>query len=101
MSLDINYQVVYPFIIFLLLLYTILKINIFSFIVYLYGIFIISFIRSLYAFINSHKFDILLFYNYSLLYILLIIPIKIVAIFTLNDTNWKSIGRHSSNGLSE
>jgi hyaluronan synthase len=101
MSLDISYQVVYPFIIFLLLLYIILKINIFSFIVYLYGIFIISFIRSLYAFLNSHKFDILLFYNYSLLYILLIIPIKIFAIFTLNDTNWGSIGRHSSDGLSE
>lgn len=101
MSIDISYQIVYPFIISGLLLYSLWRINITSFLIYFWGIFIISFIRSIYSFVNSKKLDTLLFYNYSILYISFLIPIKIYALFTLKDTNWGSIGRNSSNGIIE
>lgn len=101
MSLDISYQIIYPLIIFGLLLYSIWSMNVYTLITYFYGVFIISLIRSIYMFVISHRFDSLLFYNYSLIYLSTIIPIKIYALFTLKDTSWGNVGRIANNAILE
>lgn len=98
MTIDITYQMFYPLIIFVLITYTMWKMKFLSLITYLGLIFAVSFIRSVYAVLSTGKWEYILFYCYSLLYVSTIIPIKVYALFTLKDNTWGNIGRYKLNG---
>lgn len=97
MTFDITYQLFYPLIILGLVIYTMWKLSVSSIIIYFGLIFCISIIRSLYAVFLTNNWHYLLFYNYSLLYLTTIIPIKFYALLTLKDTSWGNLGRYKLN----
>jgi len=97
MTFDITYQLLYPLIITGLIIYTIFKMKYLTLITYIGLIFSISFLRSIYAVIMTGDWSFILFYNYSILYVSTIIPIKVYALCTLKDTTWGNIGRYNLN----
>ena len=94
MTIDVVYQLFYPLIIFSLIIYTMWKFSVLSIIIYLGLIFTVGFIRSIYAVLVTNNLNYLLFYNYSLLYLTIIIPIKFYALLSLTDTTWGNLGRY-------
>jgi hyaluronan synthase len=97
MSFDLTYQYCYPILVSVLLSYSVWQYEIYKILLYVWIIFSISFIKSIIGYIKNKNIIFLLFFNYSLLYITIIIPIKLYALLTLSDTSWGNIGRISNN----
>jgi len=73
--------------------------DIYTFIYYISLVLLMGFIRSLYAIIRTFNFKFILFSIYGFIHILFLVPIRLKALLTLNDTNWGTRSTKNSSNV--
>jgi hyaluronan synthase len=66
---------------------------------YITIIFIMALFRSLYAIFRTGNLSFILFSIYGFIHILFLMPIRLKALFTLNDTNWGTRDKNSKSNI--
>lgn len=88
MTLDITYQMIYSLLLILSLVYILFLGTYWNFIMYMYALIALGFIKSIYAVIMERKLIFFYFSIYGILYLTGMIPAKLYSMVTLNDVSW-------------
>lgn len=93
MTIDLIYIICYPFFCITYLMYVLWKGTLLDLGIYFTIVFAIGIIKSVYGYIRSRNLETILYFLYTLIYISIVFPAKIVAILNINDNSWGTSSR--------
>jgi hyaluronan synthase len=85
---DLNFMTIYSMFLTIYIVYMMLQFNFKMIVTFNVAVLIATLIRGLYAIIITKQFKYVLFMLYGYVYIYILIPVKLWASLTLNNTNW-------------
>jgi hyaluronan synthase len=93
MTVDLIYIILYPFFCVTYLMYVLWRGTILDLGIYFTIICVLGIIKSIYGYIRTRNLETVLYFLYSLIYISVVFPAKIVAVLNINDNSWGTSSR--------
>lgn len=93
MTVDLVYIICYPFFCITYLMYVLWRGTLLDLGIYFTIVFTLGVIKSVYGYIRSRNLETVLYFLYTLIYISIVFPAKIVAILNINDNSWGTSSR--------
>ena len=97
MTVDLVYVICYPFFCVTYLMYVLWKGTILDLSIYFTIVFALGVVKSIYGYIRNRNLETILYFLYTLIYISIVFPAKIVALLNINDNSWGTSSRKSIN----
>lgn len=93
MTIDLVYIICYPFFCITYLMYVLWKGTLLDLGIYLTIVFVLGVIKSIYGYVRTGNLETVLYFLYTLIYISIVFPAKIVALLNINDNSWGTSSR--------